>query len=148
MYSQFRLTSASATFFEACLVTLAHILSTSPLFVSFAIFRAVSKVKEKVCFGKTFCTFTFLIRLKDDYSDIKAVNCFFSSHTQIHKFRFQLIDTFFHYLSPFSGFSSQSNPHNEDLFLILRNTKFHNQFYIWIVTSLESTTRWHRYNSF
>ena len=30
--------------------------------------------------------------------------------------------TFFHCLSLFPGFSSQSNPHSEDLFLILRNT--------------------------
>ena len=30
--------------------------------------------------------------------------------------------TFFHCLSPFSGFASQSNPHSEALFLILRNT--------------------------
>ena len=30
--------------------------------------------------------------------------------------------TFFHCPSPFPGFSSQSNPHSEDLFLILRNT--------------------------
>ena len=43
-----------------CLVTLAHIISTSPLFVSFAIFRMASKVKKKVCFGKKFCTFKIL----------------------------------------------------------------------------------------
>ena len=30
---------------------------------------------------------------------------------------------------PFSGFLFQSNPHTEDLFLILRNTRFHNRFY-------------------
>ena len=41
----------------------------------------------------------------------------------------------------FSGFPSQSNPHCEDLFLIFRNTRFHNRFYIWTVTSLKSTTR-------
>ena len=55
---------------------------------------------------------------------------------------------FFHYLSPFLGFSFQSNPHNEDPFLILGNTSFHYRLYIWIVTSLKSTTRQHRYNSF
>ena len=43
VHSQFRLASAFATFFDACLVTFVHILSTSPLFVSFAIFRMVSK---------------------------------------------------------------------------------------------------------
>ena len=59
---------------------------------------------------------------------------FFSfSHThadkQIHKFRFQLMDTFFHCLSFFLGFSSQSNPH-------LGN--FHSWFYIWIVLLLRA----------
>ena len=52
---------------------------------------------------------------------------FFLSH--IHKFRFQHKDTFFECLSPFSGFSLQSNPHSEDPFLILGNTRFHNRFY-------------------
>ena len=32
------------------------------------------------------------------------------------------MDTFFHCLSSFSEFSRQSNPHSEDLFLILGNT--------------------------
>ena len=54
--------------------------------------------------------------------------------------------TFFHCLKPFSEFSSQSNPHSKYLFLILRNTRFHNRFYMaffisiffpWIVTSLK-----------
>ena len=39
--------------FDAGLVTLVHILSTSPLFVSFAIFRTVSKVKKKGYFSKS-----------------------------------------------------------------------------------------------
>ena len=39
--------------YDAGLVTLAHILSTSPLFVSFTIFRTVSKVKKRECFGKS-----------------------------------------------------------------------------------------------
>ena len=30
----------------------------------------------------------------------------------------------------FLEFSSQSNPYSKDLYLILRNTKFHNRFYI------------------
>ena len=38
--------------------------------------------------------------------------------------------------------------HSEDPFLILGNTSFFNQFHIWIVTSLKSTTRKQRYNSF
>ena len=38
--------------FDAGLVTFAHILSTSPLFASFAILSMVSKVKKKGCFGK------------------------------------------------------------------------------------------------
>ena len=39
---------------------------------------------------------------------------------------------FFH--SPYSEFSSQPNPR----FMTLRKTRFHNGFYIWIVTSLKS----------
>ena len=42
--------SAFATFFDADLVTLAHILSMPPLFVSFAIFSTASEVKKKVLF--------------------------------------------------------------------------------------------------
>ena len=38
--------------------------------------------------------------------------------------------TFFYCLKPFSEFSSQSNPHSKYLFLILRNTRFHNRFYM------------------
>ena len=70
-------------------------------------------------------------------------NCFFflSPTHNTHKFRCQLRDTFFHCLSPLSEFSFQSNPHRGDPFLILRNTRFHNRYYIWIVTSFKSTTR-------
>ena len=46
---------------------------------------------------------------------------------------------FFYCLDHFSEFSSQSNPHSKDLFLILRNTRIHIRFYMWIVTSLKST---------
>ena len=139
-----RLASAFATFFYACLVTFAHVLSTSPLFVSFTIFRTASKVKGKnvlIRSSKNLRSFLngrfiFLIYLK-----IIKLLFFFLSHTHTYKFRFQLRDTFFHCLSPCSGFSFQSNPHSEDLFLILGNTGFHNRFCIWIVTSLKSTTR-------
>ena len=48
---------------------------------------------------------------------------------------------FFHGLIPTSEFSSQLNPHSEDLFLNHRNSRFHNQFYIWIVTFLKGSTR-------
>ena len=68
--SQFRLTSALATFFDACLVTLAHVLSTSLQFVSFAIFRTVSKVRGKGCFGKKFCTFKIRSEWEIYISDI------------------------------------------------------------------------------
>ena len=47
VHSQFRLTSAFATIFDAGLVIFAYVLSTFPYFVSFAIIRTVSKVKEK-----------------------------------------------------------------------------------------------------
>ena len=59
--SQLRLASAFANIFDARLVTFAHILSTSPLFVSFAILRTVSKVKEKGYFGKKFRKFKILL---------------------------------------------------------------------------------------
>ena len=55
---------------------------------------------------------------------------------------------FFPLPQPFSGFPSKSNPHNEDIFLILRKPRSHNRFYIWVVTSLKSTTRQHGYNHF
>ena len=42
--------------------------------------------------------FTILTCLKTDYSNFKAV--FFFSHTQIHKFRFQLMDIFFRLSQP------------------------------------------------
>ena len=82
------------------------------------------------------------------FAIISKLLIFSPSNTQINKFRFQLMDTFFHCLSTFSGFSSHSNPHSKGLFLILRITRFHNRFYIWIVTSLKSTARQHRQNSF
>ena len=90
--------------------------------------------------------FPFLIYLKTITWILKLL--FFFSHTHTHKFHFQLGDTVFHYLSPFSGFSFQSNPHSEDPFLMLGNTRFHNRFYVWIVISLKSTTRKHGYSSF
>ena len=127
-----------------CLVTFVHILSTSLLFVFFAIFRTVFKLKKKVCFSKKFCNlksflnrFRFLIYLK--MITVISNLLFLFSHTQIHKFHFKLMDTIFDCFSHFSGFSSQSNSHSEDLFLILRNTGFYSRFYIWIVTSLKST---------
>ena len=70
------------------------------------------------------------------------------THTQMHNFHFQFMDTFSHCLSHFPRFFYQLNPHSEDLFPILRNTRFHDQFYIWIVISHKSTTGQHRYNSF
>ena len=69
--------------FLMCVVTLAGILSTSLLFVSFAISRTVSKVKKKGCSGKKFYTllkfflnknFTFLKYLKNDYSNFIAIH--------------------------------------------------------------------------
>ena len=41
----------------------------------------------------------------------------------------------------FQDFLPNENHITRTFFLILRNTKFHNLFYIWIVTSLKSTTR-------
>ena len=88
VHSQFRLASAFATIFDACLVTFAHILATYPLFVSFAIFRTVSKVKEKGCFSKTFCKFKILFEWEiyisyiplNDYTNFKTVIFFPLTH--------------------------------------------------------------------
>ena len=63
----------------------------SLLFVSFATFRIVYKLKKKGCFGKKFYTqnsvkvffnqkFTFLKYLKNDYSNFKAVSFSFSQY--------------------------------------------------------------------
>ena len=70
------------------------------------------------------------------------------THTQIYKSCFQLMDAFFHCVNSFPGCSSWSRPWSENLFLILGNTRLHNRFYIWIVTFLKSTTRWHGCISF
>ena len=118
-------------------------------FASFANFSTISKVKEKGCFGQKFYAFKILFELeqfftclKNDYSNFKAKTEFFSLlHTQIRKFCLQLMDTFFHCLNTFPGFSSQSNSHSKYLFLILRNVRFQTRFYMWIVTSLKRTIR-------
>ena len=143
----FRLTSTFATFFDACLPTLAHLLSTSPLFPSPFLEQSLKWRKEYAlvrssAFLKSFLnwSFTFLICLKNGYCNFEAVNFFSLPDTQIRKFRSQPMNIFFHCLIPFSGFSSQSNLHSEDVFVILRNTSFHNRLYTWILTSLKSTT--------
>ena len=74
-------------------------------------------------------------------SKLKLFIFFPLPYTQIHKFCFHHMDTFFYCLNPFSGFSSQSNPRSKYLFLTLRNARFRNRFYMWIVTSLKSTIR-------
>ena len=91
VHSQFRLIPAFSTFFDAYLVTFAHILSMSPLFVSFAIFKTVSKVKEKRCFGKRFCKFKILFEweiyifyiLYNDYMNFRTLFFFFLSPPHI-----------------------------------------------------------------
>ena len=99
-------------------------------FVSFSIFRALSKEKyvsfRSSALLKIFLSkrFTFLICLKNYYISFKPVS-FFLSHTC-----FQLMNTIFHCLSPISGFPFHSNLHTENLFVILRNTKFLNRFSI------------------
>ena len=45
------------------------------------------------------------------------------THIQTHKLHFQLMNIFFHCLSPSLRFSFQSNPRSKDLFLVLRNTR-------------------------
>ena len=93
VHSQLRLIWAFATIFDAILITFAYILSTFPQFVSFAIFKTVSKVKEKdvlarssanlkTFLNKRFTVLTFLI------------SYFQFSHTHTHKFRSWLRDIF------------------------------------------------------
>ena len=61
----------------------------SPLFVSFANFRTVSKVTEKRCFGKKFCKFKILFEWEiyissipsNDYMNFKTVIFFSFTHT-------------------------------------------------------------------
>ena len=91
-----------------------------------------------------------LNRIKNNNSNFKTVKHFspFLSHTQKYtNSTFSSWILFFHCLSPSSEISSKLNPHSEDLFLILRSTRFNNRFFIWIVTSLKSTWRYHRCNS-
>ena len=84
--------------FDVCLVTLAHILSTSPFLVFFVVFRSISKVKKKGCMVRSSVLFHFFCALK--MTTVVSKLLFFSvSHTQTHKFRFQLMNTFFHCLS-------------------------------------------------
>ena len=45
------------------LVTLGRILLTSALFLSFVVFRTVSKVRKKGCFGNKFCTFLHTLKI-------------------------------------------------------------------------------------
>ena len=52
---------------------------------------------------------------------------FFLSYAQTHTESVQLMGSLSHCLSPFSRFFSQSSPHSDDLFLILRNTGFYNR---------------------
>ena len=90
--------------------------------------------------------FTFLkYILQNYYSNFKAVffspthkytNSAFSSQIPF----FPLLQTFFRIFFPIKATQPQ------DLFLILRNTSFDNRFCIWIVISLMSTIRQHRYN--
>ena len=136
------------TIFLMCLVTFAQKLLTSLLFVSFAIFRTVSQVKKKdvlvrsSAILKSFLNrrLTFLIYLIMITVILNLLH-FFQSHTKILKFHFKLIDSLFDCCSSFPGFSSQSNSHGDDLFLIIRTRRFHNQFYILNITSLKNTTR-------
>ena len=92
--------------------------------------------------------FSYALKMITVIAKLKLFIFFSLPHTEILKFCFQLMDTFFHCLNPFLGFSSQSNTHIKYLFLILRNTRFQTRFYMWIVTSLRGTIRQDRYNSF
>ena len=143
-----------ANVFYAGLVTLPHIRSLLfplPLFVSFTIFRMPSEVNKKnMLFVRNFAIlksflnrrdFHFLYILK--WSQKFQICFFFFSLTQ--KYTNSAFCSWYFFLLPqlFSGFSSKSNPHNEDLFLILWKARSHNWFYIWVVTSLKSATRQH-----
>ena len=78
----------------------------------------MTKLKENWCFGKKFCKFEIL-------KMITWISKLFFS------LRFQFRDTFFHCFSLFSEFFFQSNPHSEDPFLVLGNSRFHKRFFIY-----------------
>ena len=144
VHSQFRLISAFVFIFSEGLVTFVYVLPKFSQFVSFAIFKTVSKVKENDLLVRSSANLKSF--LNGRFTSFIYLRNFFFSHAQ--KLHFRLTDTFFHCLSPFSEFSFQSNPNNKDPFLILGNTRFHYRLYIWIVTSLKSTTRYHKYKSY
>ena len=68
--------------------------------------------------------YTFLTRLKNNYSNFKAFDFFFHTHKYTTStFSLQI-------------FSIASNPHSQDLFLVLRNTRFRNWLNILTVSSI------------
>ena len=78
--------------------------------------------------------FTFSIYLKM-ITWISKLLFYFSPPHVIHRNSTFISGILFSIASAlFSGFSFQSNPHNVDPFLILGNSRFHNRFYIWIVS--------------
>ena len=112
----FKLTSTFVIFFDACLVALLFLERTLKK-------RRKDDWVRSFALLKSFLNrrFKFLTCLENDYSNFKAAN-FFLSLTHTHK-NLQI-------LLSFSGFSSQSNLHSENFFLIRRNIMFRNQFYI------------------
>ena len=147
VHSHFRLTSAFPHFLMHVWLLLhiyfRRLLSLFPsLFLGrFLKYRKKDVLVRSSAILKSFVNgrFTFLIYLQILHEF--QICYFFLSHTQTQIFHFQLMDTFFHCLSHFSGFSFQSDPHSENPPLIFGNTRFHNQFYIWIIISLKTTTR-------
>ena len=70
------------------------------------------------------------------------------THTHTHKYTNSAFSSWILFSIALALFQDFTLNQREDLFLILRNTRFHNRFYIRIVTSFKSTTRCHRCNSF
>ena len=81
VHSQFRLTSAFATIFDACLVTLEHILLTFLQFVSFVIFRTVPKVKEKDILVRSSANLKFFLNGRFTFLHLKKLIFFYLSLT-------------------------------------------------------------------
>ena len=121
-------------------------LLMTPFVVSSTIFWTVSKVKEKEYFGKKFCNFkalfewrfTFLIYVKIDYSKFDTVIFFSHTNKKISLSGHGYFFPFSH--CPFLIIFFSIKPTYRIFLSVLRNSKFHNRFYMWIIISLKSPT--------
>ena len=93
---QFRLTSASAIFFDSGFNTCASTFN-----FSFGFFGVDSKLKCKGFFSQTLITFKTIFEslgFENDCSNFKTAKIILLTHRQIQKYLFQLMATFFYCL--------------------------------------------------